>query len=103
MSLEIPLTERLETTIKSGYNTEKLMEILMKYIYNGGDFSLTKDQISEINCFEIFSLANSIGMEDLSDSLANYIGEQFLNKDNCLKIYNDILNVKIKKILFYFI
>lgn len=69
------------------------MEIITKFIYNGGDFSSIKEQITETNCFEILSIANSIGMEELSDFIANHIGNQFLNKENCLKIYNDILNV----------
>jgi hypothetical protein len=92
-SLEIPLTEKLETTIKSELNLEKLLQILIKYIYNSGDFSSIIDQISDKNCFEILSLANSIGMEEFSDSLADFIGENFLTKENCLKIYNDVLNV----------
>lgn len=65
----------------------------MKYIYNSGDFNFIRDYLNEKNCLEILSISNSIGMEDFSDSLSNYIVDNFLNKDNCLKFYNDILNV----------
>ena len=102
-ALEIPLPERLDTIIKSGYNTEKLMEIITRFIYNGGDFSLIKEQISDTNCYEILALADSIGMEDLSDSTAKFIGEQFINIDNCLKVYNDILIVKIFIFIYFYL
>lgn len=89
IELEIPLVDKIKTYFNSEINVDGEIDIILKFIYNNGDFSKILNQLSPNNCLELFSLCKSLGIELLNEKLSFYIIRDLLKKENSIKMYLD--------------
>jgi len=99
-NIKIPLLEKIPTNFKSEINIDDEMNLILKYIYNNGDFTNILKEITPTNCLEILSLSKSLGIDKLSECLISFIIKNILTKENCLKLYIDSIKVNIYFIYF---
>ncbi len=78
------------------------MSIVLRFIYNNGDFNKIAKDINNMNCMELVALGKILGIETLNENVSDYIIKNILNQDNCLKVYLDSSKVKYN-LIFYLV
>lgn len=71
-----------------------LIPIILKYLYNNQEIERIRPELNFNNCFSLLSLSQAWGITSLHKSLGEYIVSNFLNNENCGKIYYESLVVR---------
>jgi len=91
--LIIPLVNKIPTNINNEIIYDAEMDLILKFIYNNGDFSKISQEITVSNCFQIISLCKGLGIDSLADKISNHISSNFLKIENSLKFHLDSIKV----------
>jgi hypothetical protein len=72
---------------------DSVLPILLKYLYNNQDINKIFGEINNNNIYCLLALAHCVGAVRLSKQLEEIIAEQYLNNENCVRVYWEALMV----------
>ena len=75
-------------------NDDETLDIILKFFYSNQNISSIQELLKSENIFNVLSFAHCLEIESLNKFLAEIIKNNFLNENNCTKVFYESLIVK---------